>query len=163
VGSTTRTGGASRVIVGARTVAEAGPVRIPGQLKLAASVAGRVGIEGAGVVDRRRGSVIVRCGRTGAGGQVSSGGLMVEGSSSTSGAEEDAGIDRSADDGVGVDEEAAWNTEVTLAFAGNDQTDFAGGGVASTSGAAFFAASAAAAAPNPFHVPVEGVEDPIGL
>jgi len=104
--------------------------------------------------------VTVCRGGSGAGGQVKSGGLTVEGGASTPGAFEDTGIDPSTGAVMGADEGAAWNA---VAFVGNDQMDSAGEGDASPPEAVFFAASAAAAAPNPFHVPVEDVEDPTGL
>lgn len=73
------------------------------------------------------------------------------------------GIDPSTGAGMGADEEAARNAGAAVAFVGNDQTGSAGERAASPPEVVFFAASAAAAAPNPFHVPVEGGEDPTGL
>lgn len=162
VGSTTGTGGASRVIVGVRAMDGAdcaNSVGTLGQLKLEV----RFGV-GAGTWEAEgTGAVLACCGRIGADGQVKGGGLTVEGETSTSGVFEDAGIDPSADNGMGVGEEAARNAGAAAAFVGNDQTDSAAEDAASTPEVACFAARAAAAAPNPFHVSVEGVEDPTGL
>ena len=140
------------------------PVGILGQSKVGVRRVGTsTGTDAADAATEGMESVVVCCGRTGADGQGSDGGLTVGASVSTSGVFEDAGIDPSTGAGVGADEGAGRNAGTEVVFVGNDQSDAAGEGVTSAPEAAFFAASAVAAAPNPFHVPVEGVEDPTGL
>jgi hypothetical protein len=137
-----------------------GPVGAVGQLKLGVNAGVRSGIEAAGVVAEET-PVTVCCGTTGADVQVISGGLTLEDEVRTSRADEDTGIDLGADVGVGANEEPVRNVGAVVAFVGNDRSDFAG--AASVPEAAFCAASVAAAAPNPFHVPVGGVDNPTGL
>lgn len=131
-----------------------GSMGILGQLSFGASTGVGTGTVAAATAAEDTKPVAVCRGRTRADDQVNGGGLTVEGGVSTSGADEDMGIDCGT---------AAWSAEASVAFVGKAQTDFAGGGAVPALESAFFAVSAAAAAPNPFHVPVEGVEDPTGL
>ena len=140
-----------------------GAVGTLGQLKLGVGVGVGTDTEAAGAAAAEIELAMGCCGRSGADGQVNSGGFTVENGASTSGADKDAGIDPSVDAGVGAGEGTARNAEAAVTFVGNDLTDFVGERAASAPEAALFAASAAAAAPKPFHVPIEGTGDSTGL
>jgi len=99
VGRTTVTGDASGAMIGGALAGAGcvGPVGILDQLKLGLSAGVGIGTEAA----------VEETGRTGADDQVNSDGLTAGVEVSTSGADEDVGIDPSADVGVGAGEGAA--------------------------------------------------------